>query len=275
MTQPTNPLGVSVLIRTFNSAKTLERVLSGLKLAEGDEYIAVDSGSTDSTLSIAVAHDAQIVHATGPFNYSKSLNLGFRAARNPWVLVISSHSISVVPDLLEVFRVAARDFPAEVVVGYGPNTLNGQGPYADEKVRYCTRETHQAIESFCGNGNALYRRSAWDEVPFDESIRTGEDQAWLAEVFKRGFNIAFVSAARTMNLTQYSLRYMFLKGYSDCRADVHHQPKSLLDLAMGLGSHTKKFLRGGMPVGSWIRYSAHIFGQFFGSYQRQDNTPGK
>jgi glycosyltransferase involved in cell wall biosynthesis len=273
MTQTPNPTAISVLIRTFNSEKTLGRVLSGLKLTEGEEYIVVDSGSTDSTLSIAASHGARIIHATGPFNYSKSLNLGFRAAQNPWVLVISSHSVPVVPNFLEVFRCAARDFPAKVVVGYGPNTLNGQGPYDDDKVRYYTQENYKVVEFSCGNGNGLYRRSAWEEVPFNETIRTGEDRAWLAEIFKRGFSIGFVSRARTINLTKYSLRYMFMKGYSDSRAEPHSM--SIYGLFLSLGSLTKRFLRGGMPVGSWIRYSAHVVGHFFGSNQSQDNTPGK
>jgi len=274
MTPSAEEIALSVLIRTFNSEKTLDRVLSGLKLLSGEEYIIVDSGSTDSTLTIAASHGARIVPATGPFNYSKSLNLGFRAARHPWVLVVSSHSISVVPDLLEVFRSAALDFPGNVVVGYAPNSLNGRSPFDDDKTRYYGRDDFNAIHPYCGNGNTLYRRGAWEAVPFDEGIRTGEDKAWLSEIIDRGYRIAFISGARTINLNRYSLRYMFMKGYSDTRA-LPHTPASLLDLAIWLGSHTKRFLQGGMPFGNWVRYSAHIVGRYFGSHQGQDNTPGK
>jgi glycosyltransferase involved in cell wall biosynthesis len=272
--QPTNPTAISVLVRTFNSAKTLGRVLSEIKLTEGDEYVIVDSGSTDSTLSIAAAYGARIIRAEGPFNYSKSLNLGFRVAQNPWVLVISSHSVPVVPGFIEVFRSAGLAMPPDVVVGYGPNTLNGHGPYPDDQVRYYDRETYQTIYDLCGNGNTLYRRSAWELAPFDENIRTAEDKAWLAVILDRGFRIALVSGARTINISHYSLRYMFMKGYSDRRAGGGG-PIGLRGLVLSLGSHTKKCLRGGVPIGNWIRYGAHIFGQFFGSYRDQDNTPGK
>lgn len=271
--QTTNPIAVSVLIRTFNSAKTLERVLSGLKLVEGEEYIIVDSGSTDSTLSISAAHGARIIHATGPFNYSKSLNAGFRAARNPWVLVISSHSIPVVADLLAVYRSVARELPPRVVVAYGPSTLDGKGP-PDEQVRHYTQENYRSVYTACTNTNTLYRRSIWEEVPFDENIRTAEDKIWLLEVLKRDYAICLVPAARTLNKSQYSLRYMFLKGHSDFRS-VPHKPQSLVDLALAVGSLTKRFLRGGMPVGNLVRFSAHALGQFFGSRQDYDNTPGK
>jgi glycosyltransferase involved in cell wall biosynthesis len=273
MTPPADEVSISVLVRTFNSAKTLDSVLSRLILKGNEEYIVVDSGSTDSTLAIADSHGARIVHAPAPFNYSKSLNLGFRAARNPWVLVISSHSIPVVPDLLAVFRSAAKDFSANVLVGYAPNSLNGRSPFDDDKIRFYSHKSITTIYPYCGNGNTLYRRSAGDAVSFDEAIRTGEDKAWLDEILNRGFQIAFIPAARTINISHYSLRYMFMKGYSDMRA-MPHSPQTLFHLAMGLGSHTKNFLRGGMPVGNWIRYAAHILGRYFGSQQNLDNTPG-
>ena len=271
---PAQPISLSVLIRTFNSAKTLDRVLSALKLQGDEEYIVVDSGSTDSTLTIAAAHGAKIIRAEGPFNYSKSLNLGFRAARHPWVHVISSHSISMVPDLLAIFREAASNLAPEIAAAYGPNSLDGSSPFAGEKGQVFAPADSMQIYPFCGNGNTLYRRSAWETLPFDEGIRTGEDKAWLGEIVPKGFRAVFVPAAQTINLSQYSLAYMFQKGYSDCRA-LPHESVSIFDLIMAFGSHTKKFLFGKMPFGNWTRYSAHIVGRFFASYTSQDNTPGK
>lgn len=237
-----DPISISVLVRTFNSAKTLGRLLSALKLRDGEEFLIVDSGSTDSTLALAEAHCARIIPAPGPFNYSKSLNLGFQEARNPWVLVISSHTIPVIPDLLEEFRTAALQFPDNVAVAYGPNSLNGQGPFDDDRIRYYSPDDHMTIHPYGGNGNTLYRRVAWVAVPFDEGIRTGEDKAWLTQAMAKGFHAAFVSRARTININQYSLRYMFMKGYSDCRA-LPHQPRSVLDLA-GAGFPHKKISSG-------------------------------
>jgi glycosyltransferase involved in cell wall biosynthesis len=274
MTATSDPVAISILIRTFNSGKTLDRVLSGLALKSGEEYIVVDSGSADSTLAIAESHGARIVHAPGPFNYSKSLNLGFQVSRNPWVLVISSHSISVVPDLLALYRAAARNFSPNLAAAYGPNSLDGHSPFDDDAIRFYSPENYMDVYSFCGNGNTLYRRSAWEAVPFNEGIRTGEDKDWLTEIVKKDYHIAFVSSARTINLTQYSLRYMFKKGYSDCLAWPDKSP-SIFSYFMALASHTKKFLLGGMPVGNWIRYSAHIAGRFCASYRSHDNTPGK
>lgn len=263
---------ISVLLRTFNSAKILDRTLGAIPLADGDEYIVVDSGSTDTTLSIAAAHGAKIIIASGPFNYSKSLNLGFRAAQNPWVLVLSSHSISLVPDLLEIYRAAMLELSPETAVIYGPNTLNGRHLYRDDQVRFFNQKNYQIVDHLCGNGNALYRRSLWEQISFDETIRTGEDKAWMQAIFDRGGIISLASGARTLNRSQYPLRYMFMKGYSDMRA-APHEPLSIMWLGRSLASLTKIFLSGGMPLGNLIRYCAHIVGRFFGSRQEQDNTP--
>ncbi len=135
MTTDLHADAISVLIRTFDSEKALRRLLGRLKLHPGDELIVVDSGSTDRTLAVAAEYAAQIVHAPPPFNYSKSLNLGFRSARNPWVLAISSHTVPLVPDLVEVFRIAAKKFPAQVLVGYGINSVDRKKLYPDDEIR--------------------------------------------------------------------------------------------------------------------------------------------
>ncbi|MEI9863116.1 MAG: hypothetical protein WDN00_00865 [Limisphaerales bacterium] len=47
-------------------------------------------------------------------------------AVNPWVLVLSSHAIPIVPQFLEVHRHAIRQFPADVAVGYAPSTISAK-----------------------------------------------------------------------------------------------------------------------------------------------------
>jgi glycosyltransferase involved in cell wall biosynthesis len=250
-----------------------------MSLVPGDEYLVVDSGSSDATLQIARQHGAKIIKAEGPFNYSKSLNLGFRAAANPWVLVISSHSIPLVHGFLEVYRRAVAAFADDVVVGYGPNTLTGKSELRQESegIGYYNREDYLIIEAESGNGNAIYRRAVWQEFPFCEAIRTGEDKIWMKEMIERNYRIAYIPGARTVNRNQGSLWYMFRKAYSEARCaergPQHGRPMKLRHLGGGLKNLALKKLRGQIDMGNWLRYSAHVFGEFFGSYGAQNNRP--
>ena len=261
---------ISVLVRTFNSEKTLPQLLDVLDLQAGDELIVVDSGSTDRTLAVAEKHGARIFHAPPPFNYSKSLNIGFHAARNPWVLVISSHSVPLVPNLLAIFRAAAAEFPADVVSGYGTNQVDKRPPEPDPQVRYFRAADLPGVLFQCGNTNALYRRAAWEEYAFDETIRTGEDRLWLIDRAEHGARFARVPAARTLNRNAYSLGYMFRKGYSDAAAHPH-SPMTLRDFSLTLGTLTKSLLIRGMSLGAWARLLAHTGGRFAGSRREENN----
>ncbi len=274
---------ISVLIRTFDSAKTLERVILALGMAAGDELVVVDSGSRDATLDIAQKHGARIIRAIGPFNYSKSLNLGFAAARNAWVLVLSSHAIPLVPAFLAAHRAAIEKFPASVAVGYAPSGISNKF-MADARigdVQFYSPDNYQPVEHLCGNANSIYRRAIWEQLPFDETVRTAEDMIWLREYLRQGGHIAYIPAARTLNCNQGSLAYMFRKGYSDARArrekagePASHQPMGFYQLGGALKNLLMAKLKGETNVGNWLRYSAHACGVFFGCRQKQDNSIG-
>ena len=248
-------------------------------MQEGDEVLVVDSGSTDATLQIAKKHGARIIIAEGPFHYSKSLNLGFQAAENPWVLVISSHCIPVIPDLLGVYRREIARFAEDVVVGYAPSTLSGKSdPSLDrENTTFFTKEDYPQVCEVCGNGNTIYRRTAWAEMPFDETIRTAEDKLWIMAMIERGHRFAYIPTARGLNKNQASLAYMFRKGYRDSRSlrKPNHKPMSLYHLGGALKNLTKAKIFGEITWGNWARISVHSFGQFFGSRAPEDNTPIK
>ena len=71
----------SIIIRTFNEAKHLGRVLQKIDRQHGRdddrEVLVVDSGSTDDTLAIAKSHGARVLHIPrAEFSFGRSLNRG-------------------------------------------------------------------------------------------------------------------------------------------------------------------------------------------------------
>ena len=269
-------VGISLLIRTFNSEKILGVLLSKIRLAENDEIIVVDSGSRDSTLSIAKEYEANIIIAPPPFHYSKSLNLGFHTAKNPWVLVISSHSIPMVDNFLGIFRSAVADFPDDVVVGYAPSTLNGRSDpcIAANKISYFSKDDYGAVLDICGNANTIYRYSAWESLLFDETIITAEDKKWLKDILTTSKRFCYIPQARCINRNQYSLLYMFWKGYRDTRAGRRpsQPPMPIRHLLGSLKKLVLNRLRGEIDSGNFIRICASKAGQYLASFRSPTNS---
>jgi glycosyltransferase involved in cell wall biosynthesis len=268
---------VSVLIRTFNSEKTLLRLLPKLHLDEGDELLIVDSGSSDNTRKVASQFSARFVEAPLPFNYSKSLNVGFRAAKNPLVYVLSSHVVPMIPNLLGKMRHLFISLPQDVVAIYGPGGILGRDHLnlGNEPLYIFQQADFSKYQSIIGNANTIYRHSAWQKTLFDEGIRTSEDKLWARAILDFGSKLAYAPSVAVVNKSQYSLAYMFRKGQSDARADKHEDEPSmqLWQLAGALKNlFVKKFL-GEIDYGNWIRCSAHAFGQYSGSRLDKDNTP--
>ncbi len=268
---------ISILIRAYNSEKTLPRLLSKLDLSDGDELLVVDSSSTDGTRDVALKYGAILIQAPLPFSYSKSLNAGFRVAKNPLVHVLSSHVVPMVPDLLARMRKVALEHSEDVVAFYGPAGISGRDDLGEKESVAFLREDYPKYSGIIGNANTLYRLTAWKELAFDEGIRTDEDKTWARATLQMGYRLAYAPSAPALNKSNYPLAYMFRKGQSDARAckNENSAPMSLWQLGGALKNMLIKKIGGEIDWGNWIRYSAHIFGQFSGSRLKKDNIPRK
>ena len=89
-----DPPRCSLVIRAYNEAKHLGRLLDGIQqqTIQEVEVILVDSGSTDGTLEIAAQYPLQVQRISAQeFTFGRSLNRGIAAASSEWVVIASAH----------------------------------------------------------------------------------------------------------------------------------------------------------------------------------------
>lgn len=260
---------VSVVIRTFNSAKTLEQVISRLGPSSQDEVLIIDSGSTDSTVEIAKGLGAGLVPFTETFNYSRSLNLGFERASNAWVLVLSSHCIPMEAEHLPRMRHVLAGFPPDTALAYFPTLLASVPPRAEVTTRLFTQQEWEKSRMLLGgNTHALYRVDCWRQHPFDETLTASEDAEWFLWAMRAGYSAAQCSGPEVLYRHQANMRRMFSKGLVEARAAramLGWGGLNFRHLCLGLSSHLKKALLRQIPLRTWLGQSAHQLGAFLGS----------
>jgi len=267
---------ISVLIRTYNSARTLGEVLQGLHLEHHDELLVVDSGSQDSTLSIAESYAARIIHLKQPFHYSVALNHGFLIAKNPWVLVISSHTIPTDHTLISNIRHFATLASADYVVAYGAVDVV-EPSHATRNKKGCYEALQGPdLSNTAGNSLAVYRKSAWEKRHFRSDIPTAEDLDWFLWARQAGYQAARLIAVHGVYRNQGSLRHMFRKGWEEIRqADwlVPRRPVRIIDdligYIYGVMHFLKLFIVQKISLSCMLRHQSHLLGAFMAKVLRR------
>ena len=164
----------SAVIRSHNEESHIGRLLTGIRqqTIRDVEVILVDSGSTDSTVSIASQFGVRVLSIRPEeFSFGRSLNIGCRAATKDYLVVCSAHVYPVHKDWLERLVGAISD--ERVALAYGKQRGNHTTRYAEHQIFARWFPDHPIAEQrhpFCNNANAAIRRSVWEQLPYDEVV---------------------------------------------------------------------------------------------------------
>lgn len=189
----------SVVIRTFNSERTIGDVLRSLRNQSfGDfEIIVVDSGSTDGTLDIVREYPHVFVdYSPNKFTYSGSLNAGCSAARGEYIVCLSSHCVPLHSEWLGRL-VGALDSDEQLASAWGPLIFDledystKRGGVELVSLKEFLHRPNQGLQ----NANGIIRRRLWEERPFSTKVRRCEDQDWAYDYLRRGYRTAIVHGA--------------------------------------------------------------------------------
>ncbi|MDY6950926.1 MAG: glycosyltransferase family 2 protein, partial [Thermodesulfobacteriota bacterium] len=187
-------MDVSIIIRTKNEAEALGHTLTTVREQEfsGEcEVIVVDSGSTDSTVSIAKDFGVRVIHIPEKaFTYGNSLNVGARETQGSFIVNLSAHAWprdeKWLRNLIEGFE------EDDVAAVYGRQLSDGdENPFealqserffGKWKAKYRMVNGRSPREIHFSNSNCAIRREVWQRFEFDEVVPYAEDILWQTEV---------------------------------------------------------------------------------------------
>ena len=207
---------VSIVIRCRNAAADLEVCLERIRNQQlppnwESEVVVVDNESTDTTAAVAGAAKAKIVELPAKlFSWGRALNLGISATKGEYIILLSADAHPADDHWLEQMLIPFAD-PVVAVV-YGRQLPRAEAPI-DERSRLIkmfpdsSKAFHRSDASalptgegmIVSNACACIRRDLWEQLPYDEEIRGGEEGVWTAEVIARGYISFYQASARVFH----------------------------------------------------------------------------
>jgi rhamnosyltransferase len=189
MTAPTTSTEKpSVIVRTKNEAARVEAALRSLRSQSVDvEIVLVDSGSTDGTVGLAKPFCDEIVEIPQEqFTFGRSLNIGARRASGTVVFALSAHCVAPDPEWVSRHLRHYGDPRVGGVFGAGMSAGSTQltGAY-EVRVADVELDPHWGFS----NHASSWRRSVWEQIPFDESMRSCEDKQWMWRVLLASYAV--------------------------------------------------------------------------------------
>lgn len=177
-----NTPSLSIVIATYNSAKTLERCLASIhnQSFPAPELIVIDGNSSDSTVEIIRRHEARLAywHSRRDNGIYDAWNQALAHATGDYVCFLGSDDMLADPDALNAMVRAIGSERPDIVSGKGL-LVDGEGrPIA----RFGDEWNYQAVRRhtrICHPG-AWFRRDLFrTHGLFDERYRIVGDYAWL------------------------------------------------------------------------------------------------
>jgi len=241
---------VSIVIRTKNEAKKIERCLKSIKNQSYDNYeiIIVDSGSTDRTIEIAKRFKCQIIKIpANSFTFGYSLNVGIKMAKGDIIISISAHAFPFnnfwLATLIDKF-----DKEKNMVGVYGRQiALEDASPIERRgliEAFPAMNNPEVLLNPHFSNANSAIRKSIFDKFKFNEKLEGAEDIDWSDRIRKAGFTIAYEPKAIVSHSHNESVKQVYRRFYRESKS---------------LWAMKSNFIRKHNILGYFLRYIRSIF----------------
>lgn len=186
-----------MIIPAYNREELLPRAIASVRDQSypPNEIIVVDDGSTDGTADVAIEHGCTLV---------RQENRGLAAARNAGARNTSSELLcfldsddQLLPHALETCHRYIIGTQDDALV---PNFLivspSGRRPSWDPGIsdyRLGRADVRALLKRNFLAGNGVMRRKAWEDNPYNESLRSAEDLDMWLQLLVRGRRVVRLS----------------------------------------------------------------------------------
>ena len=205
---------VTITILTRNAGPVLPLLLDavlGQKTDRRLDVLAVDSGSTDGTLTILRERGIRVIEVPqAAFNWGRTRDLAYQHVRSPLVVNLSQDAIPADSSWLDNLLRPLND--PEVGTSCGSSIPDAdrsfpQFPWERNGYFYFTREMRTFTTRY-GRGlsfaNSAVPRAVWERLRFDDQP-TGEDFQFQTKLHAAGLKIAFPTDAPVLHHHNYTL----------------------------------------------------------------------
>lgn len=166
-----SPPCVSIITVTYNAARWLEQSCeSVVNQSYGSlQYIIIDGGSTDATVSIINAYSGKVAHFVSEPDKGiyDAMNKGLRLATGEWLYFLGADDMLASPDIIEaIFRADLR--PYSLVIGDIVAMESGK--------RYVSKYDWRLLfKNTLSHQGAFYRRSLFEGFLYDANSKVSAD----------------------------------------------------------------------------------------------------
>jgi len=188
---------ISIIIRTKNEERWIGSCLEAIsrQTRSGFEVVLVDNDSTDKTVDKARKFGVTLV-TIDEYRPGAAINSGIKAAQGDIIVVLSGHCIPVDEHWLEnLVQHLDDDTVAGVYGRQEPLAFTSDLDKRDLLITFGLDQRTQIKDSFFHNANSAFRKSVWQQNPFDEQVTNIEDRIWASQVQEAGFKIIYEPTA--------------------------------------------------------------------------------
>jgi glycosyltransferase involved in cell wall biosynthesis len=225
-------INASIIIRSYNEERHIGRLIIGIQNqnvynSQNVEIIVVDSGSTDSTVSIARQLGAKVIEIRKEeFSFGRALNIGCNSAKGDILIFVSAHIYPVYNDWLEVLINIFSDYDVGLV--YGRQIGNDLTHFSEQQIfnKWFPEESNRNQSTpFCNNANCAIRKSLWLQQAYDEALTGLEDLDWAHKIMAKGCRIVYDADAAIVHVHEETPQKIKNRYRREAIALKHIMPK--------------------------------------------------